>query len=110
MEGDNATRNLTITALGARTKPYIKSLTIDGVPVDSPVIRHAQIAHGAEIVFEMSAGIEAWGNDPALVAAFGPGAALTGAGNGDASNPQVSIPLPRGTRNKISDDTIRDEL
>ncbi len=110
LAGDNSNRNLTITALGARTKPYIKSLTIDGVPVDSPVIYHAQISHGAEIVFEMSAEIEAWGNDPALVAAFGPSAVLTGAGNGDASSPQVSIPLPRGTRDKNSDDTIRDEL
>ncbi len=58
----------------------------------------------------MSAEIEAWGNDPALVAEFGPSAVPTGAGNGDASSPQVSIPLPRGTRDKNSDDTIRDEL
>lgn len=61
-------------------------------------------------MFEMSAEIEAWGNDPALVAAFGPGTVLTSARDGDTNGPQVSMPLPRGTRDKNSDDAIRDEL
>ena len=62
---------LTITAIGARTKPYIKSLTIDGVSVDGPTIKHEQIARGANVVFEMSDRIEAWGNDEDVLQAFG---------------------------------------
>lgn len=59
-----------VTAIGARTKPYIKSLTIDGVKVDRPIIRHEQIAHGAEVEFEMSDEIQLWGNDPVILEAF----------------------------------------
>ncbi|KIM42607.1 glycoside hydrolase family 92 protein [Hebeloma cylindrosporum] len=61
---------LKVTAIGARTKPYIKSLTIDGVKVDRPIIRHEQIAHGADVVFEMSDEVEAWGNDPVVLEAL----------------------------------------
>ncbi|VDC01005.1 unnamed protein product, partial [Peniophora sp. CBMAI 1063] len=56
----NAPRPLVISARGAATKPYIKSLTIDGEAVETPVIRHEQIARGAELVFEMSATPQAW--------------------------------------------------
>lgn len=59
-----------VTAIGARTKPYIKSLTIDGVKVERPIIRHEQIAHGAEVEFEMSDEIQSWGNDPVIWEAF----------------------------------------
>lgn len=38
--------------------------------MDRPVIRHEQIAHGAEVVFEMSDEIQAWGNDPVILDAF----------------------------------------
>ncbi|KAG5341393.1 hypothetical protein C0989_010922 [Termitomyces sp. Mn162] len=55
-------RKLTITALGAPTKPYIKSLTINGRRVDVPVIRHEDIMDGGEVVFEMSERVEQWGN------------------------------------------------
>ena len=64
------TGKLKVTAIGARTKPYIKSLTVDGVKVDRPIIRHEQIAHGADVVFEMSDEIQLWGNDPAILEAF----------------------------------------
>jgi len=64
------TRKLKVTAIGARTKPYIKSLTIDGVKVDRPIIKHEQIAHGADVVFEMSDEIQLWGNDPIVLEAF----------------------------------------
>ncbi|KZV62978.1 glycoside hydrolase family 92 protein [Peniophora sp. CONT] len=56
----NAARPLVISAPGASNKPYVKSLAIDGQAVDSPIIRHEQIAQGADIVFEMSAGPQAW--------------------------------------------------
>ena len=60
-----------MTAIGARTRPYVKSLTINGVPVDRPVITHAQIAGGADIVFEMSDKVELWGNDQDILKEFG---------------------------------------
>jgi len=55
-------RKLTITAKDAPTKPYIKSLTVNGKRVETPVIRHEDIADGGEIVFEMSDVVEEWGN------------------------------------------------
>jgi len=55
-------RTLTIIAPGAQTKPYVKSLTINGVPVPWPVIRHDQIVNGGNVVFEMSDKVQAWGN------------------------------------------------
>ncbi|KAJ3492674.1 hypothetical protein NLJ89_g11184 [Agrocybe chaxingu] len=63
-------RKLSITAIGARTKPYVKSLTIDGVPVNEPIIKHSQIADGAEVIFEMSEMAEVWGNDEEILIAF----------------------------------------
>ncbi|TFK34481.1 glycoside hydrolase family 92 protein [Crucibulum laeve] len=53
---------LIIRATDAPTKPYIKSLTINGEKINVPFVRHDQIANGGEIVFEMSNKIEAWGN------------------------------------------------
>ncbi|KAF9461450.1 glycoside hydrolase family 92 protein [Collybia nuda] len=55
-------RTLMIVAEGAKTKPYIKSLTINGRVVDAPVIRHEDIVGGGMVVFEMSEKVEAWGN------------------------------------------------
>ncbi|KAG6910665.1 hypothetical protein DXG01_008709 [Tephrocybe rancida] len=56
-------RTLSITALGAATKPYVKSLTVNGKKVDVPIIRHEDITDGGEIVFEMSDVVEEWGNE-----------------------------------------------
>jgi putative alpha-1,2-mannosidase len=55
-------KTLTIVATGAPTKPYIKSLTINGRKVVDPVIRHEDIVQGGTLVFEMSDKVEAWGN------------------------------------------------
>ncbi|EJD03735.1 glycoside hydrolase family 92 protein [Fomitiporia mediterranea MF3/22] len=57
-----APRPLVISSSGATSKKYVKSLTIDGVALDNPVITHAQIARGANIVFEMSDTPQAWGS------------------------------------------------
>jgi len=65
-----AKRLLTIKAPGAQTKPYIKSLKINGQDINTPVIRHEQIANGAMIVFEMSDTIESWGNDDDVLQAI----------------------------------------
>lgn len=78
-------KKLTITAIGARSKPYIKSLTINGIGITQPIIKHEQIASGAEIVFEMSDKIEAWGNDESVLEAFGVTVA-----DSDISEPKVS--------------------
>ena len=64
-------KKLTITAFGARSKPYVKSLTINGISVTQPIIKHEQIANGAEVVFEMSDEVEMWGNDENVLKAFG---------------------------------------
>ncbi|KAG6829155.1 hypothetical protein H0H87_012493 [Tephrocybe sp. NHM501043] len=55
-------RTLSITALGAPTKPYVKSLIVNGRSLDTPIIRHEDITDGGEIVFEMSDVVEEWGN------------------------------------------------
>lgn len=65
-----AKRLLTIKAPGAQTKPYIKSLKIDGQDINTPVIRHEQIANGAMVVFEMSDTIESWGNNEDVLQAI----------------------------------------
>ncbi|KAG6896377.1 hypothetical protein C0992_008697 [Termitomyces sp. T32_za158] len=55
-------RTLTIIATGAPTKPYIRSLTVNGRRVDVPIIKHEDLIDGGEIVFEMSERVEEWGN------------------------------------------------
>lgn len=55
-------RTLRIIAKDAPSKPYIKSMTINGRNIDIPIVRHEDIANGGEIVFEMSEKVEAWGN------------------------------------------------
>ncbi|KAH8107405.1 glycoside hydrolase family 92 protein [Phellopilus nigrolimitatus] len=75
-----APRPLVIRAAGAGAgKQYVRSLSVDGVPVDGarPVLRHAQLVRGGELVFEMSDAPQAWGSqtvfDPDTEAAAGPG-------------------------------------
>jgi putative alpha-1,2-mannosidase len=65
---DKATLNLpghakplVISAEGAPSTKYIRSLTIDGESVAWPIIRHEQIAAGGDVRFEMSDVPETWG-------------------------------------------------
>ena len=54
---------LIITAPGAVTKPFVKSLTIDGVPVGPrPVLTHRQITTAKHIAFEMADTPQEWGS------------------------------------------------
>jgi hypothetical protein len=39
---------------------YVKSLMVDGVEVQDPIIRHEHIVAGGEILFEMSGERQAW--------------------------------------------------
>ena len=58
----NATRPLSIKAYGASDgRRYVKSVTFNGKPHDSILLYHADIAKGADIVFEMSDTPQVWG-------------------------------------------------
>ncbi|KAF9480738.1 hypothetical protein BDN70DRAFT_893891 [Pholiota conissans] len=109
-------KRLTITAIGARTKPYIKSLTINRVPVTRPVISHAQIAQGAEVVFEMSDKVEAWGNDEAVLKVLGVqigDEAGTGTDMNDEEHAQLQVSIPPSAIHESgagADAVPRDEL
>ncbi|EJF58543.1 hypothetical protein DICSQDRAFT_149044 [Dichomitus squalens LYAD-421 SS1] len=58
----NASRPLVITSSGAPSKPYIKGLTVNGKPLETPFLTHEDIAFGGEIVFEMSSSPQTWGS------------------------------------------------
>lgn len=54
---------LTIIAPGAVTKPFVKSLSVDGVDVDKPVLLHTQIVSAKSIAFEMADTPQPWGSE-----------------------------------------------
>ena len=56
----NAPKPLVITSAGAPNKPYVKSVTVNGRVLDTPILTHADIASGGTIQFEMSAEPQAW--------------------------------------------------
>ncbi|KAI0333360.1 glycoside hydrolase family 92 protein [Cubamyces sp. BRFM 1775] len=60
IELPNASKPLVITSPGAPNKPYIKSVTVNGRALDTPILTHADIASGGTINFEMSAEPQAW--------------------------------------------------
>jgi putative alpha-1,2-mannosidase len=53
---------LTISAPGATTLPFVKSLTVDGVVVEKPMLTHQQIVSARQIVFEMAGTPQSWGS------------------------------------------------
>ncbi|KAF7194337.1 putative glycosidase [Pseudocercospora fuligena] len=53
---------LTISAPGATTKPYVKSLKVDGKAIKKPMLRHMQIVTAKSIEFEMSDQGQQWGS------------------------------------------------
>lgn len=56
---------LVISAPGAPSMPYVKSLTIDGKSINRPVIKHSDLVTATSIAFEMSEVPTAWGTEPA---------------------------------------------
>ena len=52
-------RELRITAEGRGS--YVKSVTLDGVPVDVPALTHTQLANASTLVFVMSDKPTNWG-------------------------------------------------
>lgn len=61
---DKADKTLLITAPGAPVKPYVKSLKVDGVNVDTPTLKHSTIVGASSIAFEMSDTPNSWGTSP----------------------------------------------
>ena len=51
---------LVISSPGAPSKPYIKSVRVNGQALDSPILKHEDISRGGTIEFEMSATPQAW--------------------------------------------------
>jgi putative alpha-1,2-mannosidase len=45
---------LVITAPGAPTMPFVKSLAVDGVAIEKAVLTHEQIVGASHIAFEMA--------------------------------------------------------
>ncbi|KAI0029196.1 glycosyl hydrolase family 92-domain-containing protein [Vararia minispora EC-137] len=54
---------LVISAPGATSKPYVKSVTVNGERLERPVLRHDQIVNGGNIVFEMSDKPQPWASE-----------------------------------------------
>ncbi|EJF59982.1 glycoside hydrolase family 92 protein [Dichomitus squalens] len=55
-----AKQPLVITSSGAPKKPYIKSVTVNGRELASPILTHADIANGGHINYEMSSAPQKW--------------------------------------------------
>lgn len=68
--GQTYSKKLTVISLGGPKLPYVKSVEVNGVLLDEPIITHEQIADGGLIVFTMSPTIEEWGNDPEVLQAL----------------------------------------
>jgi putative alpha-1,2-mannosidase len=55
--------NLVISAPGARTKPYIKGVKLDGGDILSPVLSHSDLISVKNLQFEMSSVPQVWGKN-----------------------------------------------
>lgn len=56
-------KTLVISSPDAPSKPYVRSLKVNGEEITSPVIDHSQIIGGGLIEFEMSDTPQTWGSD-----------------------------------------------
>ncbi|MDA3627162.1 GH92 family glycosyl hydrolase [Saccharopolyspora sp. WRP15-2] len=57
----NAPRPLTISAPGAATNQYVKSLSLNGQGINHPVLSHADLLRGGTLRFAMSDTPQGWG-------------------------------------------------
>lgn len=64
-------KTLVITATDAPTKPYVRSLTLNGKPINQPLLSHEDIINGGELVFEMSNTPEPWGSSGGVTVVHG---------------------------------------
>ncbi|KAI1410292.1 glycoside hydrolase family 92 protein [Hypoxylon sp. FL1857] len=63
---DSREKTLVIEAPGATSKPYVKGLSVDGKPIDRPILQHGEIVRATLIKFEMSETPTTWGEDGEL--------------------------------------------
>ena len=68
---------LVISSKGAPHKPYIKSVSVNGKKVHSPVITHADIAAGGHLKFEMSDKPQAWSSSTLVSSVSRSGCGMT---------------------------------
>ena len=61
-EEEEEEHELVISAPGAPSLPFVKSLRVDGEVVERPVLTHAQIVNAWRIEFEMAGEAQAWGS------------------------------------------------
>jgi predicted alpha-1,2-mannosidase len=54
-------QSLVIKANGAKDRPYVAGVSVDGVEVEKPVLRHDTLLQAKEIVFDMSDEPQVWG-------------------------------------------------
>jgi putative alpha-1,2-mannosidase len=52
---------LTITAAGAAAKMYVSGLSVDGAPVQSPLLCHEDLLRAEKLDFVMAAEPQTWG-------------------------------------------------
>lgn len=55
-------KTLVITAKDAATKPYVRSLTLNGKAIPEPLLSHDDLIGGGDLVFEMSDKPQPWGS------------------------------------------------
>lgn len=60
LPGTFTSAKLHISAPGAASRPYVRSLKVHGRRVDGPIITHTNIVQGGHIKFEMSAEPQPW--------------------------------------------------
>jgi putative alpha-1,2-mannosidase len=53
--------DLIIEATGLSAGPYVQGVTLDGVPLDRPWLRHVEIAAGGTLAFSLGAAPSTWG-------------------------------------------------
>lgn len=88
---DGSSKRLSITSPGALKNQYVKSITLNGQPLDKPFLAYEQFIGGGDIVYELSDKPETFGNDPEIVKTLGP---------------YVTVPMPTW-KNKV---TIKQEM
>lgn len=55
--------NIRITASGARDNKYVEGVSLDGIPLTTPILKHSELMLTHEIHFEMSSTPQVWGKD-----------------------------------------------
>ncbi|GAA5481125.1 GH92 family glycosyl hydrolase [Haloferula sargassicola] len=88
-------RTFTITASDAGdSNPFIQSVTLNGKPLDRPVIRHADIAQGGTLAFAMGPVPTTWGTRGDFTPKLQGSRKIETWQNGEASIPSTTLSKP----------------